>query len=215
MKIINPVKNTRLVKYPIGNIYQGFGENPELYWKAIKSWGHNGIDIVAPFRTELPLTKGLVVETFNQPTGYGKYIRLLTEADKNGNLFELVYGHNDENIVKTGDFVDNGKVGGYMGNTGFVISGSTPYWGNAPAGKGVHLHFGVRPASLYKTTEKEGEKFYSIFGKTIYFPYYENGTLGYVDPLKHIEVDANLAIYFWGLLESMKMKLLELKNKGR
>ena len=39
--------------------------------------------------------------------------------------------------VKQGDFI------GYGGYTGFVVSGTTEYWGNAPAGKGTHLHFGV------------------------------------------------------------------------
>lgn len=208
-KIQNPVKGARLLKYPVGNIYQFFGENIELYRKAIGTEGHNGIDIVSAFRTPILATAGKIVEVKNDSSGYGKWIRLLTPPDVNGDFLELTYGHLDETLVNLGEEVKDGQEIGKMGNTGFVISGNTPYWGNAPAGKGVHLHFGARECSVINT----GWQSVYASGDKVYIKNYQNGFKGSVNPLKFIEVNADLAAYFWGLLESIRMKLLEIKGR--
>ena len=61
-----------------------------------------------------------------------------------------VYCHLDEIAVEPGQVVKQGDLLGYEGNTGFVVSGGTQYWGDAPAGKGVHLHFGLYELMLDK-----------------------------------------------------------------
>ena len=69
-----------------------------------------------------------------------------------------------------------------MGNTGFVISGSTAFWGNAPTGRGVHLHFGIRECSTkdtgWVTTYGSGMK--------AFIKNYDNGFKGAVDPIIYL-----------------------------
>ena len=184
MRIQNPVKGAKLSKYPNGSIYQFFGENKELYLKAIGSNGHNGIDIVAPKGTPILATNGEVIEVKNTPEGYGKHVRILTDPDVNGKCLELVFGHLDSILVKVGEMVYNEQVIGGMGNTGFVISGGTPYWGTAPGNKGVHLHFGVR---VCNTIKGKWRTTYSG-GKEVYVENYENGTFGYVNPFDCLDL---------------------------
>ena len=45
--------------------------------------------------------------------------------------------------LKVGDIIKVGQAIGLEGNTGFVVSGKTAYWGDAPNQIGTHLHFGV------------------------------------------------------------------------
>jgi len=147
----NPVMGAKLFKWPKGTITQLFGANVVLYQKAIGTNGHNGIDIVAAEGTPILASQGTICEVKNTPEGYGKHIRILTEPDIYGDYLELTFGHLRDIIVNIGDKVIDGQMIGGMGNTGFVISGSTQYWGNAPAGRGVHLHWGARECNLKNT----------------------------------------------------------------
>lgn len=67
-----------------------------------------------------------------------------------------VYCHLDEIAVEPGQVVKQGDLLGYEGNTGFVVSGGTQYWGDAPAGKGVHLHFGLYDMNSCSTKTGNG-----------------------------------------------------------
>jgi len=214
--LFNPVKGARLIKYPWGNVFQLFGENVELYKKAIGTNGHNGVDLVSAFRTPILASTGMVVDFWDSPSGYGKHIKIMTEPNNNGNFYELVYGHLDEinPTLKKGDKVLDGQLIGYMGNTGFVISGNTPFWGNAPAGKGVHLHFGVRDCTL---AQSENAVFNDVLKITVGYPTYTNGMFGYRDPMALLEADTALIQYASGfilsLLLSLQKKIQELMAK--
>lgn len=143
--MLPPIKNYIEREYPEGNITQWFGENREMYENASKDWGqiihgHNGIDIVAPHGTPiLATTTQMIVDVKYTANGYGKHIRAVDDK------YEYTYGHlselNKDAII--GQTVKQGQEIGKMGNTGFVVSGATPYWEYNPYA-GTHLHFTVR-----------------------------------------------------------------------
>lgn len=150
----SPLPNTVLKKFPEGNITQLWGENPELYSEYFKqkddvhrfTAGHSGIDIKDLFRTPIYAAHEGKIEGLELGrTGTGGIMVFVWSPflEDGTKLVKIVsgYAHLDECVVKLGDIVTQGQLLGYMGNTGFVISGETPYWGNAPAGAGVHLHF--------------------------------------------------------------------------
>src|SRR3990167_2607321 len=178
MKLTNPLKGSILKEYPQGNIYQFFGENVALYQAAIGTNGHTGIDIAMPEGTPvLASHNGTVVEVKNTPNGYGRHIRLL--SSKIDNVYYLtVYGHLGDIFVKVGQEVKAGQKIALESNTGFVISGGNPYWGNAPSGKGVHLHFDIallsEPVAGYQI---------SYLGKGYSILNYNNGFFGRIDPM--------------------------------
>lgn len=179
MKLSNPLENSTLLAYPKGNIYQGFGENVALYMAAIGAKGHTGIDLAMPEGTRvLAAHDGVVVEVKNTPTGYGKHIRLVSPQLPDRTYWYTVYGHLGDIFVKVGQEVKAGEEMALESNTGFVISGGNQYWGNAPSGKGVHLHFGLRILKDAETGYQETylNKGYSIIN-------YENGLFGYIDPM--------------------------------
>lgn len=120
---------------------------------------------------------GIVVEVKNTPTGYGKHIRLVSPQLPDGNYWYTVYGHLGDIFVKVGQEVKAGDEIALESNTGFVISGGNQYWGNAPNGKGVHLHFGF--ALLGEPVA--GEQI-SYLGKAYSRLNYNNGLFGYLDP---------------------------------
>lgn len=143
--------------YPEGSITQFFGENIELYSKNVCSagiclWGgHNGIDMVAPWGTPiLSVDDGEVVEVKESPQGYGKHVRILCK--ENDIYAEWTYGHLSRIDVTLGQVVKAGEQIGLMGNTGFVVSGATPYWKYNPYA-GTHLHLGKR---LFKPWDGTG-----------------------------------------------------------
>lgn len=193
--IVNPVKGAKLAKWPSGGIYQLFGENGKLYSQAVCLQScvikecclraHNGLDYIGKEGTPIIATGGVIVDVKNDAGGYGKHIRILTDPDAEGTCYELTYGHLKDVFVPVGLRVKDGDAIGTMGNTGFIISGSTPYWGNAPAGKGVHLHFGTREVSL-----KQDTGFQSVYatGQRVLIKNYDNGFFGAIDPLPFIQV---------------------------
>lgn len=172
-----PVKNLKLSLYPNGDVTQWFAENPKLYaYMGLK--GHNGIDIVRPYGEEMyAVEDGEVVSVKEEPTGYGMNVRILsTRKNQNGNYNLWVYGHNSKNLVKQGDKVIAGQPVALMGNTGFVVSGNTPFWKINPYA-GTHLHIGLREVELTRSG-------WSYDGSQIKMQVinYENGFKGSIDP---------------------------------
>jgi murein DD-endopeptidase MepM/ murein hydrolase activator NlpD len=177
MLISNPIKGFNNKKYPLGQISQGFGENPALYMAAIGMKSHNGIDIVAPWGTPLyAVESGTVCEVKTDPSGYGMHIRFLSDLgpDKTGN--EWTYGHLSAIFVKIGDKIKVGQKIANMGNTGFVVSSinGAGYWiDGSNKYAGTHLHLTAR---LYKL-DKRGWQYYPNTPKMTVLGY-DNGWLG-------------------------------------
>ena len=175
----NPVKGMVWKLYPEGNITQWFGENPALYAQ-FGMKGHNGIDIVSPWGTPIYATSSQkVVEVKSSPTGYGKYVRCV-DADR-----EYAYGHLSEIQVILGQQLSEGAQIGLMGNTGFVVSGATPYWKYNPYA-GTHLHYGER---IIASCEDGETCNYYPTGDKAEIVNYNNGFFGAVDPLPRFVIE--------------------------
>lgn len=174
-----PIKNLRWAKYPLGDITQWMFENPKLY-AHLDLDGHNGIDIVRPYGEHMyAVEDGVVADTKEEPAGHGRNVRLISlKADENGNHRDWVYGHMATVAVKPGQELKAGQFLGTMGNSGFVVSGNTPFWDNNPYA-GTHLHFGVR----YLTPVKRGGWSYPGMKTKWKVVDADNGYKGRIDPL--------------------------------
>jgi murein DD-endopeptidase MepM/ murein hydrolase activator NlpD len=138
-----PVKGYKNELYPKGDVTQWFGENPALYARFDIN-GHPGIDIVRPHGEPLmAVESGIIVDVKNSPDGYGKHLRFISDERTSGRYSEWTYGHCRDIYVSIGDHVEAGQIIAAMGNTGFVVSGNTPFWKNNPYA-GTHLHLGRR-----------------------------------------------------------------------
>lgn len=133
MRFHEPIKNFNPLPYPEGDVTQFFGENPALYRNCCGLNGHNGWDIVRVHGEPiLCVEAGKVVEV-NETSGNGKHVRVLTGEN------EWIYGHLSRIDVNLGWHLSAGEQLGLMGNTGFVVTGATPYWKHNPYA-GTHLH---------------------------------------------------------------------------
>ena len=177
-----PFAGCVLKEYPAGSITQFFGENPTLYAR-MNMKGHNGVVLVAEHGTlMLAVEKGKIVEVKNDPNGYGKHVRFITSRSYNGLNLEWTYGHCDDILVEVGMPVEEGEPIATMGNTGFVVSGKTPFWKFNPYA-GTHLHLGCR------LVEKSAYGWaYPGSSVKIRVPEYENGYKGAIDPLPYFNV---------------------------
>jgi len=178
----DPVKNMKWAYYSVGDITQLFGENPDLYQNtSTANIGHNGVDIVRPHGEHLyAVEDGFVAKTKEDPSGYGKNIRILSPVNVRGRYHDWVYAHLDKIYVKPGDEVKAGQFIGTMGNTGFVVSNSTAngFWDYNPYA-GTHLHLGVRDV------QKDANGWqYDDFCPKVRVVNYNNGYKGRYDPLK-------------------------------
>lgn len=165
-----PIDGFSLALFPAGPVTQYFGENERLY-RIYGMKGHNGIDLVRPHGSPLyAVEDGEIVGVKHDAGGFGKHVRLLAGDH------EWTYGHCSEILVKVGDKVEAGQKIALMGNTGFVVSGSTPYWKSNPYA-GTHLHLGLRKI-------KRSAKGWSYPGSTLKFDVvnYDNGYKGSIDP---------------------------------
>jgi murein DD-endopeptidase MepM/ murein hydrolase activator NlpD len=177
--MIAPIKKFNSSAAPKGSITQYFGENPALY-KRFDLAGHNGIDCVAPHGTPMyAVQSGTVMEMKDTPDAFGKHLRFIT-ASKNGVCNQWTYAHCDKIFVKQGDKIKEGDLIAHMGNTGFVVSGATPYWEVNPFA-GTHLHLGLRKV-------KRSSKGWSYPGSNIKIEVlnYDNGYKGAIDPLPEL-----------------------------
>lgn len=153
--------------------------------QAMNMAGHNGIDLFRPQPNDVvAATDGVVTVSSNDPKGYGKRVDVLSPKMADGYYYQTIYGHFDEISVVFGQEVKAGDKLGVEGNTGFVISGGTAYWGTAPGNKGVHLHFGVK--RLTDDLSASGLQVdIQVVGKIKKFVLldYNNGVYGAIDPL--------------------------------
>jgi murein DD-endopeptidase MepM/ murein hydrolase activator NlpD len=140
-----PFSTFSLAMYPEGSCTQKYGVNKALY-ASMDMRGHNGLDLVAPWGTPLMAVEdGTILEVKDDPSGYGKHVRFLSDKSTLNAFREWTYGHCSTTFVKVGQHVTAGQIIANMGNTGFVVSGdNTPFWGTNPDHKGTHLHLGLR-----------------------------------------------------------------------
>jgi murein DD-endopeptidase MepM/ murein hydrolase activator NlpD len=124
-----------------------------------------------------------------------------------------VYAHNSINLVQVGQKVKAGQHICNMGNTGFVISGATPYWKVNPYA-GTHLHIGVRKV---KRPRRGG---WSYEGSDIKIDVvnYDNGFKGSIDPRPILasiprETVTDPRIPLMQQVIALQKKLLELLRK--
>lgn len=183
-------KGFKLDAYPTGSLNQGFGESPSLYQTSVCFTGapchpsmtcpvgkgcligHNGLDIVAPWGTPLHFIKGgRVQEVKHDSGGYGKHVKILCDGDES-----WIYGHLSEIFVEEGQKYPAGYCFGKMGNTGFVVSGATPYWKINPYA-GTHCHVGMRKMKGMYMNEVVD---------------YDNGYFGFIDVKPMIQKILNL-----------------------
>jgi len=117
------------------------------------------------------------VEVKDDSGGYGKHVKILSENN------EWVYGHLSRIDVTLGQIIASGAILGAMGNTGFVVSGNTPYWKYNPYA-GTHLHLGRRPCRPFvKDVDASWNLSYSTGDRAILLSDYDNGYKGSTDPL--------------------------------
>ena len=207
-----PFKGCTLREYPTGVITQLFGGNHNLYIKFGMN-GHNGVDLVAPHGTPLlAVEDARVVVVKDDPSGFGKHVRLRSTKKYAGAYHEWTYGHCDAINVKEGAIVEAGDQIATMGNTGFVVSGNTPFWKYNPYA-GTHLHLGLR----FLVPSKTG---WSHRGDTIKYEVknYNNGFKGAIDPLPELITSEDRELK----LKTMRAQLLtiqsmlnSLKNKDK
>lgn len=163
---------TKHLTYPLkefnAHLTQGYGQNL-LAYGGMGLHGHIGVDYAAPEGTPVYASHdGIVFESWeddtNSRTGYGGRVKLRYRNGSNG--METVYAHFSRSVVAVGDFVEEGRIIGYTGNTGFSTR--------------PHLHFGVR---FLWYCDKGGTQ--------VGFPCEvlngDNGMLGWVDPIPYIK----------------------------
>lgn len=204
----SPLPNAVLKKYPAGNVMQYWGDSPNLYSGVFGrtddigkfTAGHNGVDIATNHRDPVTATHaGKIAGRVDDRVNVGGLQVYLNspELDDNGQkcVIQSGYAHLDEIAVAVGQEVKAGDIIGYEGNTGFVVSGKTPYWGNAPAGLGTHLHWAMREFIVIGGQEKNR---------------YPNQMGGTVDPLLYLNLDVTGTLIY---LANIKRLLAFWKTK--
>ena len=132
-EIATPVYSSSgtVVRGSNGPTYSGYYIRPVVGGRKSQDLhGYNGIDFAAPNRTPiLASASGTVIISRGSGWngGYGTYVVI-----RHDNGTQTLYAHNSQNIVYTGQYVVQGQVIGYVGNTG--------------RSTGSHLHFEVRGA---------------------------------------------------------------------
>ena len=110
----------------------GYFSIPTTGW----NWGqlhlYNAVDIANACGTPIyAAAEGLVIESRGGWNGgYGNYILI-----EHPNGTQTRYAHNEKNLVAVGDYVAQGDIIGYIGNTG-----------NTHGPTGCHVHFEVKNA---------------------------------------------------------------------
>lgn len=174
-RLVSPHNGFRALAYPKGSITQFFAENPKLYKDCCGIIGHNGIDSVAPWGTPIrAVSKQKVVEVKEDSGGYGKKVVCIDDD------YEYIYGHLSEISVELGQQLEAGQQLGRMGNTGFVVSGATPFWKSNPFA-GTHLHLTMKKIKRW-TSEPTWNTSYPTGDRAI-TANVDNGFNGAVDPL--------------------------------
>ena len=198
IKMLNPLPNSILKKYPEGSVTQWFGENKELYLKAIRMPGHPGIDIYQPYGTPIiaPYNgriSGVHLQDANKIGG--NQIDLFSDIQPSGLVYETMFAHCSEILVKKDQRVKAGETIGKVGNSGFVVSGGIQYWQNSnPDNRGTHLHLGLR---LWKPL-RPGDM------ESLVIQNQDNGFNGWIDPMLFVKTPTNTM---------QKLKLIQQKGE--
>jgi len=177
MQLGNPVEDFVPKSYPNGDVTQWFGENKPLYSKicnifSCMTGGHNGIDIVRVHGTQIYCVMGGKIVQVYHGTGYGKRVRILSDDG-----YEYTYGHLSSFDCKQGEYIKKGDKVGKMGNTGFTVSGATPFWKYNPYA-GTHLHLGKRKYTRTRLSDPHNMTYPT--GDAVQIHDYDNGTFGAV-----------------------------------
>lgn len=100
---------------------------PRRFHPILKKWrSHRGVDYGGPLNTPIHVTGNGKIVARGRAHGYGNYIKV-----QHAGKYLTVYGHlNKFGKYKRGQFVKQGDVIGYMGQTGLAT--------------GVHLHYEFR-----------------------------------------------------------------------
>jgi len=97
---------------------QSFGNTSPLYTYD----GHSGVDIAYNYRCPIVAPCKLWINlTIESTTGYGKHVRAYTEdkeIDGKTYFLELIFGHLDEIVISSGEWVEKGTLLGYGDSTG-------------------------------------------------------------------------------------------------
>lgn len=184
MKVILPIQGTT-ERYPTGNLYQGFGENPHLYTH-LRINGHNGHDYVKSYgATILAPHDGTIVEIKYSPEGYGNHIAIMS-PEINGEVLVSILGHlTEKKLVILGQSVKIGDKVGEMGNSGYVVTNGIPKYGQSDLTKGgVHVHWTTR---WYQRTNT-GSVLNTFLGKSYLLLNRNNGFGGAFDPFEVLKM---------------------------
>ncbi len=91
---------------------------------------HNGVDMACPENTPIYAARGGQVTIAKYSSSAGYYVQI-----NHGDGYSSVYMHMIRYVVSAGDYVAQGQIIGYVGNTGIS--------------KGNHLHFGISYNGTY------------------------------------------------------------------
>lgn len=114
-------RGTRLKSGMIGKLGTGSFIWPVPAYRHISRWAnlnpgpnyHRGVDIAAPYGTEIyAADAGTVVACTRHPS-WGNYVEI-----DHGNGYKTLYAHMSAQAVHLGDTVEQGQLIGYVGNTG-------------------------------------------------------------------------------------------------
>ena len=107
----------------VGRITSSFGWRQSPFSRSSREF-HDGLDIAAPYGTEIRAAADGVVIQSKWLRGWGRIIKI-----SHGNGLITSYAHNSTNLVKTGDRVTKGSVIAKVGSSG--------------RSTGPHLHFTI------------------------------------------------------------------------
>lgn len=91
---------------------------------------HNGVDMACPAGTPIYATRGGKVTIAKNSSSAGNYVQI-----NHGDGYSSVYMHMTRYVVSVGEYVAQGQIIGYVGNTGIS--------------HGNHLHFGISYNGTY------------------------------------------------------------------
>ena len=141
-------QNAIKLEFPTAKRYaftQLFGENPAIY-KPLGFKGHFGVDIGAPYGTEILACDDGIVSRSGHTSGNGNYIEIRHTWGYSIYLhlkFPSTFNTNDQ--VRRKDRI------GLVGNSGYVIP--KPSVSNPLAG--THLHFSIKIDGIKNTEYKD------------------------------------------------------------
>ena len=114
-------RGTRLQSGMIGKLGTGSFIWPVPAYRHISRWAnftpgvnyHQGVDIAAPYGTEIYAADAGTVVASTYHWSWGNYVKI-----DHGNGYQTLYAHMSAQAVHVGDVVEQGQVIGYVGNTG-------------------------------------------------------------------------------------------------